>query len=231
MGKLNRFLMYCTSLFMVATLVFANDNSSGHLRKTISTTFVSMDAGGSGSVIKSWKEDGKYYAYVLTADHVIQSTKLLPVKSQFMRSSNGGAYSAVGEVVEHDVIKDFAIVKYQLDYKPNYVVCDVGEYNLLDKVYSVGMPNSMFWVSSGNVSSVIPNKFGSIVHSAPGFYGNSGGPLFNYKGRQIGVNLAIASATERHEPVLATPNINYAISIKEIQKTLGVEKSKIYFGG
>lgn len=245
---------YFFSFVILVTLTLSGCSPSLNtpLSKFIQS-FVRVNNGGCGTVIKCTEElnsEGpiKYRLYVLTAAHVVlagqppeidaepepetpqNEPKILKIKGEFpIYSENGLEISTneyVGDVVEVNEELDFAIISYLVD-EPVVPVAVCREVSLTESVVSVGGPATQkFWIGRGIISSLVPDKLppGYIGQSSFLYMGHSGGPLFNEKGEQIGINLRLAGGMFG-EPI---PNMGYSLRLSVVLDVLG-EKASLYF--
>ncbi|MEC8557538.1 MAG: trypsin-like peptidase domain-containing protein [Planctomycetota bacterium] len=166
----------------------------------ISTTSVAMDSflqvrkrqgGGSGSILN---QDG----LILTNHHVIDGAREINVGLY-----NGRSYPA--EVVGQDPATDIAILKINASPKELVPVewGDSAKLRVGQRIYAIGNPFGLERsMSVGMISCLnrqIPSRtrrtmFSLIQIDASINQGNSGGPLFDTRGRLIGMNTAIMSS-------------------------------------
>lgn len=166
----------------------------------ISTTSVAMDSflqvqkrqgGGSGSILN---QDG----LILTNHHVIEGAREINVGLY-----NGRSYPA--EIVGQDPATDIAILKIKAP--PQELVPvewgDSAKLRVGQRIYAIGNPFGLERsMSVGMISCLnrqIPSRtrrtmFSLIQIDASINQGNSGGPLFDTRGRLIGMNTAIMSS-------------------------------------
>lgn len=166
----------------------------------IATKSVSVDSfsqlklregSGSGSVLD--KE-----GLILTNYHVIEGARTISVGLH-----NGLFYDA--ELVGQDPDTDIAVLRIKAPSE-NLVPVSLGESEDLrigQRIYAIGNPFGLErTMSTGMISSLdrqIPAKTGRSMRSliqldATLNQGNSGGPLLNTRGQQIGMNTAIISS-------------------------------------
>jgi serine protease Do len=147
-------------------------------------------SGGSGVVIK---EGG----YILTNDHVVAGGSAFEI---LMPSGE----TAKAELVGTDPSSDIAVLKVEEQYASELVPVELGSLSELmvgSTVIAFGNPGDRDTlantVTQGIVSAlsrtVSPDSSASrgvtyIQHDAALNPGNSGGPLFNYKGELVGIN-------------------------------------------
>ena len=202
----------------------------------------------SGSVIRSFKSDGLNYSYVLTCSHVIEDkirdeNKVLRLTNQYdipgefyVRDGNGRIveqHNLNGRVITFDEHEDFAIILYQTPKQwPTVKVANKvvsASLSLFDEIFSVGKPNNEnLWVSEGIISTLEASRaqrVGCIGYTADGWYGSSGGPLFNENYEQIGVNVRISVSSKG-----ALDTMMYSVPIYRIYTVLGPTRTSKYFG-
>ncbi|OAI39261.1 hypothetical protein AYO38_08005 [bacterium SCGC AG-212-C10] len=184
--------------------------------------------GGSGSVIDA--EDG----LVLTNNHVATGGELLVLNELI------GKKAVPAEMVAAAPCDDLAVIKItKSSDRKKLEQVEFGDADDLKQgqlVVALGYPNSAesgagdrldsLSATSGIISKVattynvpgsdVPELTNAIQHQAAVNHGNSGGPLFDTKGRQVGVNTAIfiTDTGERYE------GENYAVSVARVQELL-----------
>ena len=149
------------------------------------------EGSGSGSVLD-------YSGHILTNYHVIEGARQINVSLH-----NGLSYPA--EVVGQDPDTDIAVLK--IDAPQEFLVpLKIGssdELRVGQRIYAIGNPFGLErTLSTGMISSLdrqIPSKTGRSMRSLIQLdvtlnQGNSGGPLINTQGLQIGMNTAIISS-------------------------------------
>ncbi len=144
---------------------------------------------GSGFIVTS---DGK----IVTNYHVIEGGDKITVDF-----ANGEEFEA--KVIGTDHETDMAVIQIQSDREFDYVEFHKGkDVRIGDWVLAIGNPFGIGQSSSVGIISAIGRErvdSGSYVDylqtDATVNRGNSGGPLFNFKGEVIGVNSAIYSPT------------------------------------
>jgi len=122
----------------------------------------------------------------------------------------------VSEVVNYDIEKDIVILKLEVNTK--LPVLNLDASNKIEKgddIVAIGSPlgfkNS---VSNGIVSSIFKeNDIESIQITAPISSGSSGGPIFNNKGKVVGITFA--SYEDGQNLNLAIP-VNYVLNLTDI---------------
>jgi len=149
------------------------------------------EGSGSGSILDT-------QGHILTNFHVIEGARQINVSL-----SNGSTYPA--EIVGQDPDTDIAVLK--IDAPPDFLVpLNLGTSDSLrvgQRIYAIGNPFGLErTLSTGMISSLdrqIPSKAGRSMRSLIQLdltlnQGNSGGPLINTRGQQIGMNTAIISS-------------------------------------
>lgn len=240
--------MFNKILIVIAVLFFSSICEANEKVDRMLRPFVSVE-GASGSVIRSWRDkDGSYWCYVLTAEHVIRESekyKLEVIKKavgvklgdEFYKTtaffpifnakgSEVGGEKYYGKVEKSDQEIDFAICSFQTPFLWSSVnISPADDLSLFDKVYVVGCPDGYRpWVTEGILSS-FRHKPERLGHSAKIYFGSSGGPLFNDKFEQIGINTRIA----RDNDMIPIEHIAFAISLYRIQRNLGFKLTNKYF--
>jgi serine protease Do len=131
--------------------------------------------------------------YIVTNNHVVEDAERIEVTL-----IDGTTMDA--KVIGRDPKTDLALIKVNTDQPQAYVeLSDSGEARVGDWVLAVGNPFGL----GGSVNAGIISARGRDIQSgpyddylqidAPINRGNSGGPLFDNRGRVIGVNTAIFS--------------------------------------
>jgi serine protease Do len=157
---------------------------------------VPISALGSGVIISS---DG----YIITNNHVVENADNIAIKLY-----DGSEHEA--ELVGTDPQTDLAIVKIKpipgMKYAEfgNSDQCKIGEW-----VIAIGAPRGLDWtVTAGIISAknrtdigvLGPTGYEDFIQTDASINpGNSGGPLINLRGKVIGVNSLIVSASQGSE--------------------------------
>ena len=155
--------------------------------------FVAKSQQGSGVLIS---ENG----LIWTASHVVQSAEL--VRVEFL---DGDIYDA--EVLASNPLADVALIKIKDQFSlKNKKVAEIGDSNSLqigEDVFVIGAPFGLKQsVTKGILSGrhfpeSLSNDFSNIEFlqtDAAINHGNSGGPVFNMKGKVMGITSSIYSA-------------------------------------
>ena len=170
---------------------------------------VPAEGAGSGSVLD---REGR----ILTNFHVVADARSVRVTlfDGSIRDAN---------VVGVDPVNDVAVLKIDAPPELLYPV-ELGESSILrvgQNVYAIGNPFGLErTLTRGIVSSLdrsLPSRDGRTIKSviqidAALNRGNSGGPLMNSRGQQIGMNTAIASSTGENT------GIGFAVPIGTIKR-------------
>ena len=138
----------------------------------------------------------------------------------------------LGAVVAENLEQDLALIKIS-NYPKSMRVIPFGTENDIavgDDVYAIGHPSGLPWTfTKGSVSQIredhkwtyedgSKHKATLIQTQTPISPGNSGGPLFNEKGKLVGINTLKAGGE----------NLNFAVAIKHakefIKKNPGLKK-------
>jgi len=163
--------------------------------------------------------------YIVTNNHVIESAETIEVTL-----NDGRQYEA--RVVGRDPKTDLALIK--VDGAPGLPHVDLGhsgEARIGDWVLAVGNPFGL----GGSVNAGIISARGRDINSgpyddylqidAPINRGNSGGPLFDARGRVIGVNTAIFSPSGGNIGIgFAIPVETAADIVRELREKGRVER-------
>jgi S1-C subfamily serine protease len=169
------------------------------------------EGSGSGSVLD---KNGT----ILTNFHVIEAARKISVSLH-----NGLFYDA--ELIGQDPDTDIAVLK--IDAPPEYLqpveIGDSEELRVGQRIYALGNPFGLErTMSAGMISSLdrqIPSKTGRSMRSliqldATLNQGNSGGPLLNTRGQQIGMNTAIISSDGD------SAGVGFAIPVSTIRRVV-----------
>ncbi len=171
---------------------------------------------GSGIVIS--KE-----GYVITNYHVIEEAKG-SVTVEITREGSTKNYKAT--VIRSDKENDLAVLKIDdIDFKPytklQYAFKETGTTDVGSTVYTIGFPMALTGMgkeakfTDGKVSSKTGynNAINSYQTSVPVQPGNSGGPLFDDKGKLVGlINAKIKDGD----------NVSYAIKLNYIKNLIDI---------
>jgi S1-C subfamily serine protease len=175
--KVNRSVVNITTVMVRADFLFREIPSEG---------------AGSGSVIDK-------NGHILTNHHVIDGAREIQVTLH-----DGNSYA--GKLIGQDPVNDIAVLK--IDAPPESLIpVGLGDSSRLrvgQKIFAIGNPFGLErTMTTGIVSSLnrsLPSRSGRMMKQiiqldAALNRGNSGGPLLNTRGEQIGMNTAIASST------------------------------------
>lgn len=156
-----------------------------------STVIVSTPRGHGSGVCIDYDGD---WDVVLTAKHVIADLPL-DTEIKFQWASGDTDFQRSGQIGTVSAIFDLATVR-SLD--PSHVLRKVNlaatSPSIGLPVIAIGFPRDVYppFTTIGFVASyelLGTNLY--IAHSASIFFGNSGGPLFNWKGELVGINVMI----------------------------------------
>ena len=169
---------------------------------TVSFKFQSLDGGGTGFLLDR-------AGTIATNHHVVERADRLTVK--FM---NGALYEDVELLVE-DAGQDLALLRVELGKPkegeaPKVDPVELGDSDRVEvgeRVISIGNPLGLDHTLTDGLVSQRRTYMGRqwIQMSAPVSPGNSGGPLFNLKGKVIGVTTAIVGPGFGQNLNLAVP--------------------------
>ncbi|HSQ37083.1 MAG TPA: trypsin-like peptidase domain-containing protein [Acidimicrobiia bacterium] len=171
---------------------------------------IETDTGLGSGVI--YRADG----YVITAAHVVRGTQRVTV-----RLADGTRLD--GEVVGADDSSDVAVIKVEETGLPAASIADSDEVQTGQMAIAIGSPWGLDGsVSAGVISSVRRTITGSdgiprtmIQTDTPINPGNSGGALADRRGRVVGINDAIYSASGGSDGVGFAIPINTAVSVAD----------------
>ena len=145
---------------------------------------------------------------VVTNYHVIEGAYAIDVISEDNQTFN------VKEVLNYDIDKDIVLLKLNISTKFKVLNLDLSPVvKKGDEIVVIGSPLGLKNpISNGIVSSIIQEDDNeSIQITAPISSGSSGGPLFNNKGKVVGITYASYEGGQNLN--LAIP-IKYAIDLK-----------------
>ncbi|WP_296898935.1 Do family serine endopeptidase [Thiohalocapsa sp.] len=163
--------------------------------------------------------------YIVTNNHVIESAETIEVTL-----NDGRQFEA--RVIGRDPKTDLALIKVDgAPELPHVDLGDSGEARIGDWVLAVGNPFGL----GGSVNAGIISARGRDINSgpyddylqidAPINRGNSGGPLFDARGRVIGVNTAIFSPSGGNIGIgFAIPAETAADIVRELRENGRVER-------
>lgn len=150
---------------------------------------------------------------ILTTYHVVQGSKLVEIAFYDGRKTNG-------QVIDHDVRLDLALVKAQVTGKP--MAIHAGSIKLGETVEAIGHPKGYdFTITRGVISALRKQRsvnIGSndlvefVQTDTPISQGNSGGPLL-LKDAVIGVN-------DWTRVDKGSQNLNFSVSFNEVRAYL-----------
>jgi TPR repeat protein len=198
-------------------MVTNSTNKSSSPTKTRSSV-LNLASMGTGFYIS---RDG----YVLTNHHVVERCDEIRVPAE----------SAVGKSVVADQANDLAILKLDVIDRAAVIFSASDDLRQGDEVFVFGFPLGGYLPAAGNVTLGIvsalagPGNNSSLLQmTAPVQPGNSGGPLYNKKGRVVGVVVGKADAIKIAKVTGDIPqNINFAITSRTVKSFL--EGNKIEY--
>jgi S1-C subfamily serine protease len=213
--------------------LWANDKVDKLLRPFVSVL------GSSGIVVKKTEKDKIFTLTILSAYHVIDvrlSTKTQIDVGLHSFTPNGKiskTTSVIAAVLRYSETLDFAILSCETEI--DYPVAQLATLETLkntsvsDTIYSVGSPtNTTIWMSQGIIASMdLQIKEPYFGHTAIGYFGSSGGPVYNESFEVIGINLRLGPGINGplESMVYACPinQIFDNLSEKERQEYLPIE--------
>lgn len=177
---------------------------------------------GSGFLIS---EDG----YIITNYHVIKDGKKINIKLK------GSEINFPAEIIGVDEIMDVALLKISIKNKLPYVEFDkTNNYKVGDVVVVVGNPYNLgISVSTGIISALNRNlkmsSFDNFIQTDASINkGNSGGPMFNLRGKVIGLTSAIYSPDGSNVGIgFAMPTTDLLPIIEELKRYGYVKRGTI----
>jgi hypothetical protein len=155
---------------------------------------------------------------VLTNMHVVEGCRELRLSGQ----------KAIAKPLVSDQANDLAIIKVDVTRQTNAVFPESDQLRQGEEIFVFGFPLEGYLPSSGNITPGIvsalagPGNNSSLIQmTAPVQPGNSGGPLFNKKGRVVGVVVGKADAIKIAKVTGDIPqNINFAIAPRTVRAFL-----------
>lgn len=230
--KKNNIHLVLSLFFLLLSLALFFDRAKSNkdfLRTKLTESFIDLKV-GCGSVIscKPYRSGNGFITLILTANHVLEDqTERIPLRIP--------TFSPTGEIIAYDYMfakkifsnkeDDFAILKISTKYYIPSVSISTEQLSLLDDIYQIGRPNkSKLWITRGEVA-YLNFGYGSFGYNANTYYGNSGGPIFNLNGEQIGICISAAQGTDGY-PVT---HMARSMSILHIKKVLGDKQFRNYF--
>ena len=198
--------------------IYTTDNNSSS----------ALYSSGSGFIAK----ESENYLYIYTNAHVISVSNSSSIKSVETEVilSDYSRYKAT--VISSDANEDVAVIRINKPSHSNYLVASLGdnrELKIGDSVFAIGSPLGLDYASTltqGVISGI--NVKNETDNNDDGVYttmyliqtdtalnpGNSGGPLFNYKGEVIGINTLKITESKSETPV---EGMSFAIPINHFQ--------------
>jgi S1-C subfamily serine protease len=198
---------------------FVNSRVENPYLASVSITDRKGDASGSGTIIWNKKNN---YLMVITAAHVIESMEERK-KAIHITFTYSGAIKPM-RVLKINHEKDLALLvgnSKEIADGP-YVEIATSRPDIGDDVWAIGSPLGLkYTTTKGNLSNFEEEEERSVYRfTAPVFFGNSGGGLFNDKGELIGVVYGFQYLRLNVFSIMAVPGAFYAVSLKEIRKFL-----------
>ena len=195
-----------------------------------------LQGNGSGTVIHSWEGEDGYYSSILTASHFILTpdniTVNVPIFENDVEKRVERYYPAVLKEANYDLDYAILVIKTK-NYIPPVRTATrktIRNIKIGQTAWSVGSPKGMnIWATKGVVSNIGSNET-HLGHDSKIFLGNSGGPLYNSYGEQIGVNVRLSYYEAGPDAVAYLPHIAFALRLDKVYEDLGSYKTRIYFG-
>ena len=180
---------------------------------------------GSGFFIS---EDG----YILTNYHVVEKA----VKNGLnVTVSTHDASVYVGKIVGTEEDEDLAVIKIDQDGLEPVVFGDSDSMNVGDSVYAVGNPYGMleFTMTTGHISALNRQIAAEETETALRMFqidaavysGNSGGPVYDTRGRVVGV------VTAKYASSSGMEGIGFALPINDVVPVVSELVDKGYVSG
>ncbi len=164
--------------------------------------------------------------YIVTNNHVVQSSSGRNVASVQVTTSDGGSFT--GKVVGTDPRSDLALVKIEASGLTALKIGNLDDVQVGQDVVAIGYALDLkggegpsYSVTRGIISAknraISESQFGllgSVQTDAAINHGNSGGPLLNLFGEVVGVNTAIAPDPTTGE---VAPGIGFAVGADTVK--------------
>lgn len=185
----------------------------GWLTAAKESTVVVVTPFGHGSGVVVYRELN--WAYVLTAQHIIKG--LSDGFSDLIIAFAAGDmdFETQGTILRRSSCYDLALIKAS-DPRGLLKPVELGECSHSQYVIAMGYPQD-FYPACVSIGEVVGYEEEGccyyIRHSAPIWYGNSGGPLFNLNGKLIGINVMIDGYNNH-----AASDRGYAVSLEDIRE-------------
>lgn len=164
-------------------------------------------ASGSGFVIE---KDG----YIMTNAHVVKDAETITVTMTDQKE-----YDA--ELIGLDVKSDIAVIKVDAKNLPTAKIGDSDKVEVGEWVLAIGSPFGFEYTATKGIVSAVSRSLPDgqyvpfIQTDAAVNPGNSGGPLFNLKGKVIGVNTLIYSRSGGFNGLAFAVPMNTAMDVAE----------------
>ena len=180
---------------------------------------------GSGFFIS---EDG----YILTNYHVVEKAAKNGLN---VTVSTHDASVYVGKIVGTEEDEDLAVIKIEQDGLEPVVFGDSDSMNVGDSVYAVGNPYGMleFTMTTGHISALNRQIAAEETETALRMFqidaavysGNSGGPVYDTRGRVVGV------VTAKYASSSGMEGIGFALPINDVVPVVSELVDKGYVSG
>lgn len=180
---------------------------------------------GSGFFIS---EDG----YILTNYHVVEKAAKNGLN---VTVSTHDASVYVGKIVGTEEDEDLAVIKIEQDGIEPVVFGDSDSMNVGDSVYAVGNPYGMleFTMTTGHISALNRQIAAEETETALRMFqidaavysGNSGGPVYDTRGRVVGV------VTAKYASSSSMEGIGFALPINDVVPVVSELVDKGYVSG
>jgi serine protease Do len=129
----------------------------------------------------------------------------------YVETFDGNSYK-IEKILKSDPARDWVIFKLVPQSKTfNYLTLHNGIAAIGDKCFAIGSPKSFKLTISEGIISQMREDNEVIQTTTPFTHGSSGGPLFNGKGKVIGITTAI---------VHGEGNLNFAVNINVLKSSL-----------
>lgn len=175
---------------------------------------------GSGTVVYSRRVHGLYETYVLTNAHVVDEALTIKVLSyHYVGDDRADTATDEADIVKIDKKADLALLHFKRhDQFPVVAVMAGRDPSPLTHVIEIGCPMGVDPVVTEGIVSNIADGF--IRESAPTYFGNSGGTLYDESHRFIGVPSEVIGRSTHFGDQILVPHLALAIPISAIRTFL-----------
>jgi len=216
-------------LLLVPSLLFANEKLINYTVKPFVHILNNKRIIGSGVITNTTEKE----TIILTSYHVIRKLECIEVEvPQWDSQGKYNTYTVTtANCVKCDVKNDFAFLMINIPNIEKDKVCitpscyELGNLKLFDKIYAIGSSaGRKIWITEGIIANLQIKK-SYIGISAPGYFGSSGGPIYNGSGKIIGMTSAVFSDYDH----TVIPHMHLIIPLITIYNKLNKEEIMTFF--